>query len=93
MALPGRPASMTTGKSSGYSSDAWLYSNGTMTDLGIFSAAPAAKPTASTTTARSSAGPLVVPANISHAFLYSNGTMQDLGILPGGLQSSRQRHQ
>jgi len=73
-----------TGYSStaGGSEHAFLYSNGTMRDLGTlpggrFSAGYAINQAGQVT------GYSEVPGGNARAFLYSNGTMRDLGTLPG----------
>ena len=68
---------------------AFLYSNGTMADLGTL-------PGGSVSAAHgiNASGQVVGYADTSsgyaHAFLYSNGTMTDLGTLPGGSCRVRQ---
>ena len=66
---------------------AFLYSNGTMTDLGTLGG------TVSVATGINTAGQVVGNSNITgdvdfHAFLYNNGTMTDLGTFGGTISSA-----
>ena len=74
------------GNSANSSNHAFLYSNGTMTDLGTLPAVPTVLPLASMTVGKWRDGVLTPPAMIAPV-LYSNGTMTDLGTLPGHLYS------
>jgi probable HAF family extracellular repeat protein len=68
---------------------AFVYQNGTMTDLG-FGVGNAINASGQITGALDATPPLGT-ANAEatgHAFLYANGTMTDLGVLPGGSLSS-----
>jgi probable HAF family extracellular repeat protein len=71
---------------SGFTTHGFLYSNGTMTDLGTLGG------TFSAATGINSIGQVVgyssLANGMTHAFLYSNGVMTDLGTLPGGNSSS-----
>src|SRR5579864_2466778 len=74
----------------GYSSHAFLYSNGMMKDLGTLGS-PCDDLSDSFAKAINASGQVVGGSNLpgdirnytSHAFLYSNGTMTDLGTLGG----------
>ncbi len=74
-----------SGQVVGYATDAWLYSNDVMTDLGTLPGG-----TSSAAYGINASGQIVGASGTnaySHAFLYSNGTMTDLGLLPGGITS------
>ena len=70
--------------SDGNSRDAFLYSNGTMTDLG---ALPTGSNPAAFKCSINASGQVVGTLPNGHAFLYSNGTRTDLGTVPGYSQS------
>jgi probable HAF family extracellular repeat protein len=66
---------------------AFLFSNGTTTDLGTLPGGDSAYPSGPNANGQVT-GSAAVSANLSHAFLYSQGTMTDLGTLPGGTSSA-----
>jgi probable HAF family extracellular repeat protein len=61
---------------------AFVYSNGTMKDLGTLPGGRASSGNAINQSGQVT-GYSEIPGPNIHAFLYSNGTMQDLGTLPG----------
>ncbi len=67
-------------------SDAFLYSNGKMTDLGTLPGGNDSYAYGINDTGQV-AGYADTASGDEHAFLYSNGTMTDLGTLPGGNDS------
>ena len=79
----------SSGQVTGYAYDAgslnhaFLYSNGTLSDLGFLSGGPYTRGTGVSSSGQV-AGYGTTGAGQTHAFLYSNGTMTDIGTLPGG---------
>ena len=63
---------------------AFLYSNGTMTDLGALPGGSSWSGASAINAAGQVVGYSTISSGYEHAFLYSNGTMTDLGALPGG---------
>jgi probable HAF family extracellular repeat protein len=66
---------------------AFLFSNGTVTDLGTLPGGDSVYPSGPNASGQIT-GYASVSANLSHAFLYSHGAMTDLGTLPGGTKSA-----
>src|SRR5205807_8285682 len=69
-----------------YSSHAFLYSGGRMTDLGDFGGNYVTA--AAINDSGEIAGSFLTGANVSHAFTYVNGRMTDLGLPNGGSSSA-----
>jgi probable HAF family extracellular repeat protein len=66
---------------------AFLYSNGTMTNLGSLSGENGGSSASGINASGQIVGASSTNNGYGHAFLYSDGTMTDLGTLPGGTQS------